>query len=233
MESVVQGMYEAVRLMWSRDPAVLDVVGLTLFVSGTATLLSVVIGVPLATVLALNEFPGRTLLVSLINVGMGMPPVLVGLVVALLLWRSGPLGSLGLIYTPTAMIIAQAVIALPLVTGLGIAALQQLDPRLPLQLLGLGASRRQMVIVLLWEARLPLLAAVMAGFGAAISEVGASMMVGGNIARQTRVLTTAIVLETSRGQFALAMALGIVLFLLAWLVTLVLTTIQQRAGPPR
>ncbi len=233
MESIVQGIYEATRLIVSRDPAVMEVVGLTLFVSGTATVVSVVVGVPLATLIALTDFPGRTLLVSLINVGMGMPPVLVGLVVALLLWRSGPLGALGLIYTPAAMIAAQAIIALPLVTGLGLAALQQLDPRLRLQLLGLGASRAQMVVALLWEARLAMLAAVMAGFGAAISEVGASIMVGGNIAHQTRVLTTAIVLETAKGEFALAMALGTVLFLLAWLVTLVLTTLQQRAGLPR
>jgi len=233
VESIVQGIYEATRLIVSRDPAVMEVVGLTLFVSGTATVVSVVVGVPLATLIALTDFPGRTLLVSLINVGMGMPPVLVGLVVALLLWRSGPLGALGLIYTPAAMIAAQAIIALPLVTGLGLAALQQLDPRLRLQLLGLGASRAQMVVALLWEARLAMLAAVMAGFGAAISEVGASIMVGGNIAHQTRVLTTAIVLETAKGEFALAMALGTVLFLLAWLVTLVLTTLQQRAGLPR
>lgn len=229
METVVQGIVEAWRLIWTRNPDVMEVAGLTLFVSGSATVLSVVLGVPLATLLALGRFPGRTLVISLINVGMGLPPVLVGLVVALLLWRSGPLGALGLMYTPAAMILAQALIALPIVSGFSLAALQQLDPRLRWQLLGLGASSWQMVLALLWEARLPLLAAVMAGFGGAISEVGASMMVGGNVAHQTRVLTTAIVLETSRGQFGLALALGILLFLLAWLVTVGLTSLQQRA----
>jgi len=229
VETIAQGVREAWHLILSLDPQVREIAGLTLFVSGSATVLSVVLGVPLATLLAMGRFPGRTLLVSLINVGMGLPPVLVGLVVALLLWRSGPLGALGLMYTPAAMILAQALIALPIVTGFSLAALQQLDPRLRWQLLGLGASHWQVVLALLWEARLPLLAAVMAGFGGAISEVGASMMVGGNVAHQTRVLTTAIVLETSRGQFGLALALGIVLFLLAWLVTLVLTSLQQRA----
>lgn len=229
METVVQGVVEAWRLIWTRNPDVMEVAGLTLFLSGSATLLSVMLGVPLATLLALGRFPGRTLVISLINVGMGLPPVLVGLVVALLLWRSGPLGALGLMYTPAAMILAQALIALPIVTGFSLAALQQLDPRLRWQLMGLGASGWQVVLALLWEARLPLLAAVMAGFGGAISEVGASMMVGGKVAHQTRVLTTAIVLETSRGQFGLALALGILLFLPAWLATVGLTSLQQRA----
>jgi ABC-type tungstate transport system substrate-binding protein len=145
-----------------------------------------------------------------------------------MLWRSGPLGSLDLIYTPAAIVIAQTIIAAPVVTGLTAAALQQLDPRLRLQLLGLGASPIQMVISLWREARLPLLAALMAGFGAVISEVGASMMVGGNIRHQTRVLTTAIVLETGKGEFQNAIALSIVLLILAYLVNLGLTIIQQR-----
>jgi len=150
--------------------------------------------------------------------------------VALMLWRSGPLGRLGLIYTPLAMVIAQAVIAMPIVAGVSLAAIQQLDPRLRLQLLGLGASRGQLVLVLWWEARRSLLAAAMAGFGGAISEVGASMMVGGNIVGQTRVLTTATVLETSKGNFDLAMALGLILLLLAYLVTLAMTWLQQSEG---
>src|SRR5574341_1060785 len=148
---------------------------------------------------------------SLINSGMALPPVVVGLWVSIFLWRSGPLGDLRLIYTPAAIVIAQTVIAAPVVTGLTAAALQQLDPRLRLQLLGLGASRFQMVVALWREARLPLLAALMAGFGSVISEVGASMMVGGNIRHQTRVLTTAIVLETGKGHFDIAIALGILL----------------------
>nr|WP_290668810.1 ABC transporter permease [Ardenticatena sp.] len=231
MQTVWEGLIQAIHLLLSGDPTIREVAGLTLFVSGSATLLSLLVGLPIATMLAFSRFRGRTFLMSLINVGMGMPPVIVGLVVALLLWRSGPLGALGLIYTPAAMILAQALLALPLIIGLSQAALEHLDPRLRLQLLGLGASSVQMVRTLLWEARLPILAAIMAGFGAAISEVGASMMVGGNIAHQTRVLTTAIVLETSRGNFATAMALGILLLLLAWGTIFVLTTLQHRAIP--
>jgi tungstate transport system permease protein len=159
---------------------------------------------------------------------MALPPVVVGLAVAMTLWRSGPLGDLHLIYTPIAIVIAQTVIAAPVVTGLTAAALQQLNPRLQLQLYGLGASRIQMILSLWREARLPLLAAVMAGFGSVISEVGASMMVGGNIRGQTRVLTTAIVLETSKGQFEQAIALSVLLLLITFLINWALTWIQQR-----
>jgi tungstate transport system permease protein len=161
---------------------------------------------------------------------MALPPVVVGLWVSIFLWRSGPLGNLHLIYTPAAIVIAQTIIAAPVVTGLTAAALQQLDPRLRLQLLGLGASRVQMIVALWREARLPLLAALMAGFGSVISEVGASMMVGGNIRGQTRVLTTATVLETGRGELGMAIALGLILLLLAYLVNLALTGIQQRGA---
>jgi tungstate transport system permease protein len=159
---------------------------------------------------------------------MGLPPVVVGLVLSILLWRSGPLGFLQLIYTPAAMIMAQIVIALPIVAGLTMAAFQTLDPQLGLQLLGIGASRWQLLWLLGKEARLPLLAAVMAGFGGVISEVGSVMMVGGNIKGQTRVLTTATVLETQMGNFGTAIALGIILLLLSFLVNVILTHIQQR-----
>jgi tungstate transport system permease protein len=159
---------------------------------------------------------------------MGMPPVLIGLVISLLLWRSGPLGYLHLMYTPWAIIIAQAVIAFPLITALTVTALQQVNPKLRLQLLALGASPWQLVMTLLREARLSILAAVIAGFGAAISEVGAAMMVGGNIKGQTRVLTTTIALAVSRGDFNLALVLGFVLLGLAFAVTFFLTSVQQR-----
>jgi ABC-type tungstate transport system substrate-binding protein len=159
---------------------------------------------------------------------MGLPPVVVGLMIALLLWRSGPLGSLRLIYTPSAIVIAQTVIAAPVVTGLTAAALQQLNPRLRMQLMGLGANPLQVIGWLWWETRLSLLAALMAGFGSVISEVGASMMVGGNIRYQTRVLTTAIVLETGKGQFDIAIALSVWLLLLTFIINLALTWIQQR-----
>ena len=201
---------------------------LSLQVSALATLISLLIGLPFGTALALGKFPGRAFLLSIINTGMALPPVVVGLFVAMLLWRSGPLGSLRLIYTPAAIVIAQTVIAAPVVTGLTAAALQQLNPRLRLQLYGLGASRAQMVLALWREARLPLLAALMAGFGSVISEVGASMMVGGNIRGQTRVLTTAIVLETSKGEFERAIALSVFLLTITFLVNWALTVIQQR-----
>lgn len=201
---------------------------LSLQVSTLATLISLLIGLPLGTALALTKFPGRAFLLSLINTGMALPPVVVGLFVAMSLWRSGPLGDLKLIYTPAAIIIAQTIIAAPVVTGLTAAALQQLNPRLRLQLYGLGASPVQMVFSLWREARLPLLAALMAGFGSIISEVGASMMVGGNIKGQTRVLTTAIVLETSKGEFETAIALSLFLLTITFLVNWALTAIQQR-----
>lgn len=203
---------------------------LSLQISGIATGISLLIGMPLGTLLALGKFPGRSLLLSLVNTGMGLPPVAVGLFVAMMLWRSGPLGDLRLIYTPTAIVIAQVIIAFPVVTGLTTAALQSLNPRLRLQLLGLGASQPQMVLALWREARLPLLAALMAGFGSVISEVGASMMVGGNIRYQTRVLTTAIVLETSKGNFELAIGLGLLLLTITFLVNWALTWIQQRGA---
>lgn len=232
MELIWQGIKQAVVLLMRGDPEVLRIMRLSLQVSGTATLLSLLIGIPAGTILALSRFPGRGIVISLINTGMGVPPVVVGLFVSILLWRSGPLGFLELLYTPTAMVLAQLVIAAPVVTGLTVAAIQQLNPRLRMQLLGLGASRLQVVYLLLKEARLPLLAALMAGFGAVISEIGASMMVGGNIHRQTRVLTTATVLETSRGNFDMAIALSLLLLLLTFGVNVTLTWIQQRGRTP-
>ena len=203
---------------------------LSLAVSGAATLISLLIGLPIGTWLALTQFRSRHLVLSVVNTGMALPPVVAGLFIALLLWRSGVLGGLGLMYTPGAMVIAEVVIAVPVVIGLTVAGLGQLDPRLQLQLMGLGASRLQVVWWLWREARLPLLAAVMAAFGSVISEVGAAMMVGGNIANETRVLTTAIVLETGRGEFGNAIVLGLVLLALAFMINGVLTWAQQRGG---
>ncbi len=211
---------------------IFEITLLSLEVSLLATFISLFIGLPLGTWLALSQMRGRRFILSLINTGMALPPVVVGLFVAMMLWRSGPLGSLQLIYTPIAIVIAQTIIAAPVVTGLTAAALQQLDPRLRLQLLGLGASLPQMVASLWREARLPLLAALMAGFGSVISEVGASMMVGGNIRHQTRVLTTAIVLETGKGEFDTAIALAVLLLAITFLVNWALTWIQQRGARP-
>jgi tungstate transport system permease protein len=228
MELIWQGIREAIRLIVSGDPGVLQITWLSLQISGVATLLSLLLGIPAGIGLALTRFPGRRLLVVLVNTGMGLPPVVVGLFVSIFLWRSGPLGLLELLYTPTAIVIAQFIIAAPIVTGLTIAAMQQLNPRLRLQLLALGASRWQLLWLLMREARLPLLAAVMAGFGGVISEVGASMMVGGNLLGQTRVLTTATVLETGKGDFDIAIALSLILLVLVFGVNYLLTWIQQR-----
>ncbi len=203
---------------------------LSLQISAIATGISLLIGLPFGTLLALGKFWGRSFFLSIVNTGMGLPPVVVGLFVAMMLWRSGPFGDMQLIYTPTAIIIAQTVISAPVVMGLTAAALQSLDPRLRLQLYGLGASRLQMIWSLWREARLPLLAALMAGFGSVISEVGASMMVGGNIRYQTRVLTTAIVLETGKGHFDIALALGALLLTITFLVNWALTWIQQKGA---
>jgi tungstate transport system permease protein len=228
MQNILDGILKAFQLLIQGDPEVIQITLLSLEISGMATLVSLIIGLPIGTFLAQVHFPTRRFWISLINTGMALPPVVVGLVASIFLWRSGPLGSLHLIYTPTAIVIAQVLIASPVTTGLTISALQQLDPRLKVQLLGLGASKLQMTVALWKEARLPLIAALIAGFGSVISEVGASMMVGGNLAGSTRVLTTAIVLETSRGEFASAIALSIILLGLAFLVNAALTTLQQR-----
>lgn len=230
MEFILEGIKQAMILLVEGNPEIAHIMFLSLKVSGVATLISLIIGLPLGTFLALTEFPSRKFWISVINTGMALPPVAVGLFVSIMLWRSGPLGNLRLMYTPSAIIIAQTIIAAPVVTGLTMTALQQLDPRLKLQLYGLGASRIQMILTLWREARLPLLAAVIAGFGSVISEVGASMMVGGNLRYHTRVLTTAIVLETSKGQFAIAIALSLILLLLAYTVNLGLTWLQQRTS---
>jgi len=228
MELIWQGTLQAVRLILSGDPLVLQITWLSLKVSAAATLLSLIIGMPAGMALALTRFPGRGLLVALVNTGMGLPPVVVGLFVSIFLWRSGPLGILELLYTPTAIVIAQFIIAAPIVTGLTMAAVQQLNPKLRLQLLGLGASRIQLLWLLMRESRLLLLAAVMAGFGGVISEVGASMMVGGNLLGHTRVLTTATVLETGKGNFDVAIALSVILLVLVFGVNYILTQIQQQ-----
>ena len=228
MDVLGEGARRAVGLLLGGDPEILAVLWLSLQVSGTATLIALLLGVPAGAALALTRFPGRTLLVSAVNTGMGLPPVVVGLFVTILLWRSGPFGDLEILYTPAAIVLAQAVIASPIVTGITLAAVQNVPVKFRLQLIALGASRLQMVGVVLREARLPMLAAVMAGFGGVISEIGASMMVGGNIKGQTRTLTTAMVLETGKGNFEVAIALAILLMTLVFTVNWALTALQQR-----
>ena len=231
MELFIEGLSKAWSLIVSLDAEVLAVTLLSLKVSCSATLASLFIGIPVGVFLALSDFPGRRFVISLVNTGMGLPPVVVGLFVTLFLWRNGPLGFLEILYTPSAMILAQAVIATPIVTGITVASIQNLPANLKLQVQALGATRLQTVWILIREARLPLLAAVMAGFGGVISEVGASIMVGGNIKGQTRVLTTATVMETGKGNFDVAIALSLILLVLAFSVNYLLTVIQQRERP--
>ncbi|HMF48562.1 MAG TPA: ABC transporter permease [Candidatus Saccharimonadales bacterium] len=228
MELIWQGLAKAIDLVFGFDAEVWAITWLSLKISGGATGISLLLGMPIGVALATVRFPGRSIAVALVNTGMGLPPVVVGLFVSLFLWRSGPLGFLELIYSPAAMVVAQVIIAFPIVAGLTMASFQSLDPKLSLQLLGIGASKPQLLWLLCKEAKLPLLAAVMAGFGGVISEVGASMMVGGNIRGQTRVLTTATVLETGKGNFDIAIALSVVLLSLTFAINLVLTRIQQR-----
>ncbi len=232
MESISSGFIEALRLLVTLDPEVLEISSRTLQVSGIATFISVLIGLPVGTALALTRFFGRGLLVSVVNFGMGLPPVVVGFVTWLLLLRYGPLGALGLLYSPTAMIIAQAVIASPIVIGFTMAAVQSINPKLRLQILSLGTTRLQYLLLLLWESRPGILAAIIAGFGRDLGEVGASMMVGGNIRGYTRVLTTATVLEVSKGTFKLAAALSIILLLLSFFIMTALSYLQQRGTRP-
>jgi tungstate transport system permease protein len=231
MDLIIQGIWQAIVLLATGDPETWRITLLSLQVSGAATLISLFIGMSGGICLALADFRGKSLLVSLINTGMGLPPVVVGLFVTIFLWRNGPLGFLGMLYTPGAIILAQAVIATPLVAGITVAAIQNLPRNLRLQILALGATRLQMIRLLIREARLPLLAAVMAGFGGVISEVGASIMVGGNIKDYTRVLTTATVMETGKGNFDIAIALGIILLILTFAVNYILTLVQQHDRP--
>jgi tungstate transport system permease protein len=227
-----EGVAKAFWLLANADSEVINITLRTLQVSGVATGISVLLGVPMGTVLALTRFWGRGFVVSLINFGMGLPPVVVGLATWLCLTRYGPLGFMGILYSPTAMITAQTIIASPIVTGITLAAVQGVNPKLRLQILALGANRLQYLWLLLKESRLGILAAVIGGFGGVISEVGASMMVGGNVKGYTRVLTTATVLEVSKGNFELATALSIILLLLAFAVSAGLSMLQQRGRQP-
>lgn len=230
MDIIFEGIKKAFLLLITLDTEVMEITLLSLKVSGIATIISLVIGVFIGTTIALSSFPGKKLIVTLINTSMGLPPVVVGLFVTIFLWRNGPLGFFGLLYTPIAIIIAQTIIATPIVAGITLAAIQQIPYEFRLQILALGATRLQMIWLLLKEARFSILAAAMAGFGGVISEVGASMMVGGNIKGYSRVLTTATVLETSKGNFDRAIALGIILLMLSFFINIILTHLQQKEG---
>jgi len=229
MEEIVKGLIQAVRLIITFDPDVLEIVYLSLRVTGAALLFSTLAGIPLGSWLGLKRFVGRQLVMALLYTGMGFPPVVVGLFVYLVLSRSGPLGSLGWLFTPAAMIVAQVVISFPLISGFTMAAVMGVDPDLRQQVLSLGATDWQATLAVLKEARVGVMVSIIAGFGSIISEVGAVMLVGGNIQGSTRVLTTAIVLETRKGNFDLAMALGVVLLALSFLTNLAMLRMQGRA----
>jgi len=233
MELFWESLRQAFGLLGSMDHNVLDVILLSLRVSGTAVLVGLLVGVPLGVWLGLSRFRGRGVAAAFVNTGLALPPVVVGLFVYMLLSRRGPFGSLNLLFTVPAMIIAQVLLASPYIAAITMAAIGSVPRELRLQALGLGASRRQALWLVVREARVSIMAAVVAGFGSVISEVGAVMMVGGNIATSdgnvTRVMTTSIVEETRKGNFELAMALGLVLMLLAFLLMLALTRLQQGA----
>lgn len=228
MDLILQGIAGAFAKLAALDPDVLNAAVASLVVSGAATLLAVITGIPLGALIGLTQFRGRRLLLSLVNTGMGLPPVVVGLFVVTLLWRSGALGDLNWYCTRQGMVIAQYLLAAPSVVGLTAIALQIMDPLLRTQLLSLGASRWQAAWILIRESRVLLLGAVIAGFGAVVSEVGASQMVGCNIRGDTRVLTTAITLETSKGEFGSAYALAFILLAIIFAITAFFTFTQQR-----
>ncbi|MFH1823723.1 MAG: ABC transporter permease [Candidatus Firestonebacteria bacterium] len=228
MNFILDGIKKAIELIVFLDKDILNVLKISLLVSFSATVIAVLVGVPLGAVIAVKKFPFKKIVITLINTGMGLPPVVVGLVVSLFLFRNGPLGSLQWLYTVQGMVLAQIIIALPIIMGLTLVAFQSVDKKMYFQILALGASTSQAIYLLLKEIRLSVIASVIAGFGSIISEVGAVMMVGGNIKGQTRVLTTAIVLETNKGNFDIAIALGLILLIMSFIVNLALTFIQQR-----
>ena len=233
MSFIAEGFQKALHLIFSGNAEIFAIARLSLAVSVLATAAAVLAGVPLGGWIAVKNFPLKKLLIALVNTGMGLPPVVAGLVVMLFLARSGPLGFLNWLYTPAGMIIAQFIIALPIITALSVSAMQSVDPKFYQQVLTLGASDWQAIKVCLKEMRLTILAAVIAGFGRLVAEVGAVMIVGGNIRHQTRMLTTATVMETQMGNFDMAIALGLILLTLSFAVNLALTLIQQKKVLPR
>ena len=228
MESFSEAFASALQMILSADPTLWGIVGLSLQVSLTAVFFAALIGIPLGALLAIKKFWGRPVLIVLVNALMGLPPVVVGLCVYLMLSKSGPMGILGLLYTPTAMIIAQTLLIAPIIAALSRTILKTLHEEYRDQFASFRLSQFQTVNTLLWEARFMLLTALLAGFGRAIAEVGAVMIVGGNISHYTRVMTTSIALETSKGNLSLALALGVILILLAILVNGALSLIGMQ-----
>jgi tungstate transport system permease protein len=230
MGDFAEAFFLMFRLLGSGDPELLGIIELSLQISFSATLLAALIGLPLGAAVAVFRFPGRGVLSATLNAFMGLPPVVVGLVVYLGLSRAGPLGELGLLFTPQAMIVTQTILVLPIIAALTRQTIADLDESCREQLLALNTSPAQMVFTLLWEGRFSVLTAILAGFGRAIAEVGAVLIVGGNIREVTRVMTTTIALETSKGNLALAMALGLVLLMITLLLNLMATGLRNAAA---
>jgi tungstate transport system permease protein len=227
---IINGFIQAIQLIISGDPEVIRITLLSLEISLTATFLSACIGIPVGAFLYYHDFYGKRAVVNLIQTLYAMPTVVAGLLLFLFISRQGPLGFLSLLYTPPGMVIAQMILVLPLVIGLSFAALNGIDPEMRQAVMSLGATGMQSIRTLILEARFGILAAVILGFGRAISEVGAAMIIGGNIRGYTRILTTAISLETSIGDFAYAIALGIILLGVAVIVNVGLNLVQSGSG---
>lgn len=226
MNDLLKGLIQAINLILSLDPVLYQIIRFSLYVSGVALACSTVVGIPLGAFMGLKRFLGRRIMMGLLYTGMGFPPVVIGLFVYLMLSRRGPIGDLGWLFTPKAIIVAQTIISFPLVAGFTMAAVMGVNPKLRQQLMSLGATTWQATLATLAEARTGVVVAIIAGFGSIISEVGAVMLVGGNIEGKTRTLTTAIVLETRKGDFDLAIALGIIVLLITFLINMAIIRLQ-------
>jgi len=228
MDYLWEGLTTAFKLIFTFDYEVMNCTWVSIKVSSVAVLLASLIGVPLGFIIGINEFKGKKTIITLFNTLMALPTVVVGLFVFSFISRQGPIGILGLLFTPTAMIIGQFILATPIITALSISAVQGIDPRIRVTAITLGARSYQIMLALLLEARFAIMAAIIAGFGRIIGEVGSAMMLGGNIRGYTRSITTAIALETSKGKFSLGLALGIILLTVALTVNIILRYLQER-----
>jgi tungstate transport system permease protein len=228
MDYLFGGLTTALKLIFTFDHEVMNCTWVSLKISSVAIIMASLIGVPLGFLIGANNFRGKKTVITLFNTLMALPTVVVGLLVFSLISRQGPLGILGLLFTPTAMIIGQFILSTPIITALSISAIQGIDPRIRTTLITLGARSHQVLLALMLEARFAIMAAVIAGFGRIIGEVGSAMMLGGNIKGYTRSITTAIALETSKGEFSLGLALGIILLTVALSVNIMLRYLQQR-----
>lgn len=232
MESIIEGLKRALLLIFNFDAELLSIIFLSLRVSGTALLIVSIIGIPLSALISLRKFPAKGLSISVMNTLMGLPPVVVGLFVYIMLSRSGPLGFMGLLYTPSAMIIAQTILAFPIVVSLCHSAIVSVDPVTKQASMTLGATPLQISVTIIKEARYGIMSGIIAAFGRVMAEVGAILIVGGNIAGYTRVMTTTIALETDKGNFELAIALGIILLTISLIINSALHIVQRKGALP-